>query len=151
MLDKSLIRTAKQSTSPSKQQTNAKAFVRIYIQMASQPEWSCTRRPCRRRTRIPSGARWRWPSSCFSETAGDVYGGGSDNRYLVLQVVHTNQYGFRKLGRMIREIVLIKLDFETTFGKLEHEVILQVIKHKGFSYISMDFMDQIHPNLWYLC
>jgi retron-type reverse transcriptase len=63
--------------------------------------------------------------------------------------VHPNQYGFIK-GRNIqdclawsfeylhlchkprKELVILKLDFEKTFDKVEHEVILQVLSHKGF-------------------
>jgi retron-type reverse transcriptase len=69
---------------------------------------------------------------------------------VILSVVHTNQYGFIK-GRTIhdclawafqflhichqskREIVILKLDFEMAFDMVEHEVILQVFRFKGFS------------------
>ena len=32
-----------------------------------------------------------------------------------------------------REIVLLKLDFEKAFDKVEHHVILDMLHHKGFS------------------
>jgi hypothetical protein len=31
-------------------------------------------------------------------------------------------------------MVLLKLDFENTFDKMENEVIIQVMEHKGFSH-----------------
>ena len=69
---------------------------------------------------------------------------------VILKLVHANQYGFIR-GRTIqdclpwafqflhichhskKEIVILKLDFEKAFDKVEHEVILQVLKYKGFS------------------
>lgn len=64
-------------------------------------------------------------------------------------LVHKNQYGFIK-GRTIqdclawafeylhlyhsskKDLIILNLDFEKDFDKLEHEVIIQVLKHKAF-------------------
>jgi retron-type reverse transcriptase len=63
--------------------------------------------------------------------------------------LHQNQYGFNQ-GRTIqdcvawafqflhvchkskREIVILKIDFEKAFDKLEHQAILQALRSKGF-------------------
>jgi hypothetical protein len=65
---------------------------------------------------------------------------------VIMQLVHQNQYGFIK-SRIIQdclawsfeylhmsriELVILKLDFEKAFDKIEHEVILDVMRRKGF-------------------
>lgn len=68
---------------------------------------------------------------------------------IILKLVHTNQYGFIKsrtiqdrLGwafeylhfchKAKKEVVILKLDFEKAFDKIEHQVILDILKYKGF-------------------
>ena len=68
---------------------------------------------------------------------------------MILNCIHKNQYGFLK-GRSIQDclawtfeyihqckqskriIIILKLDFAKAFDTVEHEVILQMLKHKGF-------------------
>jgi hypothetical protein len=99
------------------------------------------------------------------------------------QLVHINQYGFIK-GRIIqdclawafeyfhlchsskkKELIVMKLNFEKAFDKLEHEIIIQVLKHKGFgqkwiSWVQNFYFyilkregklhdDDIHVTLWF--
>jgi hypothetical protein len=68
---------------------------------------------------------------------------------VITNLVHQNQYGFIK-ARSIqdclawafkylslchksgKEMVILKLDFGKSFDKLEHEAIIDILKHKGF-------------------
>jgi hypothetical protein len=68
---------------------------------------------------------------------------------VILSVIHANQYGFLK-GRTIqdslawafqflhlchhsrKEIVIVKLDFEKAFKKVERPIILEMLRHNGF-------------------
>src|ERR1041384_3633970 len=69
---------------------------------------------------------------------------------VILQCIHLNQYGFLK-SRSIQDclawafeyiheckqsqlsLLILKLNFAKAFDTIEHEVILQILKHKGFS------------------
>jgi hypothetical protein len=44
-------------------------------------------------------------------------------------------------------LVILKLDFEKAFDKMEHEVILQVLGYKGFPQ-KMDHMGARYYEIW---
>jgi hypothetical protein len=79
---------------------------------------------------------------------------------VILNLIHENQYGFLK-GRTIqdclawsfqflhlchkskKEIVILKLDFEKAFDKMEHSFILEVLRCKGFPQKWTDWIHNI--------
>jgi hypothetical protein len=67
---------------------------------------------------------------------------------VINKLIHGNQYGFIKersideclpwafeylylCKRTVKEMVILKLYFEKTFDRIEHEVIRKVMQHKG--------------------
>lgn len=67
---------------------------------------------------------------------------------IILTLVHANQYGFIRsrtihnclvwafeyihLCKSTKEVVILKLDFEKTFDKIEYQAILEILQNKGF-------------------
>lgn len=76
------------------------------------------------------------------------------------KLIHKNQYGFIK-ARSIqdclawsldflhlchqsrREIIILKLDFENAFDKVEHELMIQIMRNKGFPKQWLKWMNMI--------
>jgi hypothetical protein len=79
---------------------------------------------------------------------------------VIRSIVHQNQYDFIK-SRTIqdclawsfeylhlchksrKELVILKLDFKKAFDKVEHQLKLQVMKHKGFGQKWLHWMEMI--------
>jgi hypothetical protein len=79
---------------------------------------------------------------------------------VITKLIHVNQYGFIK-DRSIqdclawsfeylhlcksskKEMVILKMDFEKTFDKIEHDVIYKILQHKSFGPKWLKWMEMI--------
>jgi hypothetical protein len=64
----------------------------------------------------------------------------------IRDLIHRSQYGFMK-SRTIhdchqskKELLILKLDFEKAFDKVEHNCMLEITRHKGFGLSWMNFI-----------
>jgi hypothetical protein len=77
-----------------------------------------------------------------------------------MDVIHKNQYGFihsrtiqdclawtfeflHLCHKSRKEIIILKFDFEKAFDMIEHQSMLQIMKHKGFNDIWLHWMANI--------
>jgi hypothetical protein len=51
-------------------------------------------------------------------------------QFKIVLLGHSNTYTFATSQK--KEMVILKLDFEKASDKIEHEVILHILRHKGF-------------------
>jgi hypothetical protein len=79
---------------------------------------------------------------------------------VIKDLIHKNQYGFIKdrtiqdclawsfeylhlCHKSRKEIIILKLDFEKAFDKIEHHAMLQIMRNKGFNDTWLSWMDNI--------
>jgi hypothetical protein len=79
---------------------------------------------------------------------------------VILGLIHKNQYDFIKertiqdclacsfeylhlCHKSRKEIIILKLDFEKAFDKIEHQAMLEIMRHKGFDETWMRWMTNI--------
>jgi hypothetical protein len=79
---------------------------------------------------------------------------------VIMDVIHKNQYGFihsrtiqdclawtfeflHLCHKSRKEIIILKFDFEKAFDMIEHQSMLQIMKHKGFNDIWLHWMANI--------
>jgi hypothetical protein len=77
-----------------------------------------------------------------------------------MRLIHQNQYGFIKIRtiqdclawafeylhlyhKSEKELLILKLDFEKAFGRIEHHTMMQIMEHKGFTKKRLDWMKLI--------
>ena len=78
----------------------------------------------------------------------------------IISLVHKNQYGFIRTRTIQdclawsfeylhlchhskRELVILKLDFEKAFDKIEHEAVLNIMRAKGFGSVWLSWIQKI--------
>jgi retron-type reverse transcriptase len=79
---------------------------------------------------------------------------------IILKIIHRNQYSFLKerntqdclswafeylylFKKSKKEIIILKLDFEKVFDRIEHKAIMEVLHHKGFGARWQQWMNMI--------
>jgi hypothetical protein len=79
---------------------------------------------------------------------------------VIMDLVHKNQYGFIQTRtiqdclswafgylhlchRSGKDLIILKLDFEKAFDRIEHQTMLQIMEHKGFSTTWIQWMQSI--------